>query len=387
MQAKIFQDVDPLTREQALLLKMVFLPEANRIALWEGWRAAAEADALDMDMYTILPMLYSALAAHSIEHEFMKKLKGVWRRAWYKNQRIIHQLNTLAGSFSRAGIAMIFPRDPALACHYYKDVFRPIHDIDILVRRSDIDRAGSLIVTLGWQPKPETISPRPDRGCQKFVDETNQTLTLRHSLAERYFNKNVEDGFWSSNIEIDIGGAKAFALNPSDQIFYLFAYELENSRRPYLISIGDVFTILNNFKEEIDWGRVALNAERALCARPLRKSIAILKDELMAKMPDPALPAIQDRSCLFERLESALSGRRVPLLRNLILTYGQYLRSGDNAGFIFRPADYLQYMQRALALKSMWQLPSYLLRTGLSNIWMYDIKPVFANFRKKSSPE
>lgn len=151
------------TRQQELLLKASLLRCKGVISAWEEWKSGADIEQLDPGSYNLLPLLYDNLNTIGIKDPLMRKLKGVYRQTWYKNQLSIHRVGVLLSAFHCAGIRTMVLKGAALVLLYYRNYgLRPMGDIDILVHTEQSREAIDFLIKSGWIPhsgSPERLIP------------------------------------------------------------------------------------------------------------------------------------------------------------------------------------------------------------------------------------
>ena len=88
------KEVQFATREQELLLQAALLEGEDAISAWQQWRNMVDLEGHpDYWAYRLLPLLYKNLQRYGVKDPFMKRLKGIYRLAWYKNQRFFYDMS------------------------------------------------------------------------------------------------------------------------------------------------------------------------------------------------------------------------------------------------------------------------------------------------------
>jgi hypothetical protein len=138
------------TREQALLLRAALGDGDEAQVAWEAWRAATDFDRLDGGSYRLLPLLYRNLERLGVGEEGtdLGRLRGIYRRTWYKNRIAIAHLAGLIGHLDAAGIPTMVLKGAALTTLYYRDHGgRAMEDCDLLVPVARAREAVAVAVT------------------------------------------------------------------------------------------------------------------------------------------------------------------------------------------------------------------------------------------------
>src|SRR5215471_16917495 len=165
------------TGQQELLLKAALLKGQASIEAWERWKSSTDADQLDVGSHRLLPHLYSNLRNQGVTDPLMSTFKGVYRRTWYDNQVLFHQVSTLLLAFGDVGIETMVLKGAALAILHYKDFgLRPMNDFEVMVPVEQISRAIDLMKKLDWNPMPRS---------QEAVTESYLSIVNSHGFVHK----------------------------------------------------------------------------------------------------------------------------------------------------------------------------------------------------------
>jgi len=137
---------------QLLLLKAALLTGDQAARAWEQWKASFRfEDPLDEGSFRILPLLYHNLRVLAPEDPLLPRLKGTWKQAWYRNQKLFHEGAAVLRKLHDQGIRTILLKGAALSLHFYDDIaLRPMSDLDILVPASQARQAIAVLTLHGW---------------------------------------------------------------------------------------------------------------------------------------------------------------------------------------------------------------------------------------------
>src|SRR5262245_12445960 len=113
------------------------LQDVESLTAWRRTTHMADLDRLDPGSIRLLPLLYRRLERDGAQDEIARKLKGVYRHAWYGNQLRLRDAALVAGELRRRGTEPMLLKGAALTLLHYRDYgLRPMEDVDILVRTS-----------------------------------------------------------------------------------------------------------------------------------------------------------------------------------------------------------------------------------------------------------
>ncbi len=100
----------------------------------------------------VYSMMADSPARHAFPQEVIDRLRTFTVKQAANRQRLITELKLLAADFSSAGQDFILLKGPYLAKRFYGDLNRRIFwDIDILVRKEDVEQAVRLLARRGFQ--------------------------------------------------------------------------------------------------------------------------------------------------------------------------------------------------------------------------------------------
>src|SRR5882724_9901509 len=100
----------------------------------------------------VAPLVYHNLKSISgIPQEVMDQLKGAYCGNIARNMYLYAELRRILEGFREKGLNVIVLKGAALAQSVYGDIgLRPMGDIDLLVRKEDLDCAEQIMSTLGY---------------------------------------------------------------------------------------------------------------------------------------------------------------------------------------------------------------------------------------------
>src|SRR5438270_10628647 len=94
------------TRSQTWLLRAALLPREPALQSWAVWRGHIGAlDGLDAGSQRLLPLLWKNLRMCGVNDPLLGPIKAQYRRTWYHNQALFHQMADVLEMLRAAGIA------------------------------------------------------------------------------------------------------------------------------------------------------------------------------------------------------------------------------------------------------------------------------------------
>jgi len=366
------------TREQELLLRASLLQGDPALQAWRNWKALVNVEQkLDAGSYRLLPLLYHNLQLLGVDDPLMSKLRGIYRRTWYKNQILFHHMAVVLDRFEKAGTKTMILKGAALVLLHYKNFgLRPMEDFDVLVPTAQTSEAIHLLMDLNWNPHlgSELLlrnSFRSTLRSHPFEDGAGRKLDLHWHLLLESRQEDADDDFWEGTLPVRLDGVHTKALNPTDQLLHVCVSGASWNRTPPLRWAADAVTILGT-SGDIDWTRLVAQAGKRHLILPLGDTLTYLRDALGAPVPGEVLRSLKalpisrvDR--IAHRAKNCPEDRRGPIL-NFWRLYECHLRSVNNPDLRHKFLGFPKFVQAYYGLVHMWQVPFVVAYRTVRNI-------------------
>jgi len=277
---------------------------------------AADAETLDWDyildaanLHGISPLLF---AAHQRglampEHAADAARSAYWM-THFRNRTLLGELGQILDAAEKRGIALMPLKGALLAAHYYPTpALRPMSDLDLLVKRGDIEAFVALLISCGYgvAGKPATVMDGDDRdpfhrerafvrqldgmpiliecrvepldpGVMAFI-ESDSALSAR-------LGTQVERMWARGRIEAH-EGAVFTRLSPEDLILHVASHLTTRHANFRLLWLHDLCRIAARHEGAIDWPYVAEQACALRLNAPVFAALAAAHDRLGAPIP------------------------------------------------------------------------------------------------------
>jgi Uncharacterised nucleotidyltransferase len=352
--------------EQELLLRAALLSGPEAIDAWERWSARVpDIGSLDSGSMRTLPILSANLKKLGVSHPRMAIIRGTYRKAWYQNRLLLHDLERVLSALRVAGVQTMVLKGAALATTVYQDIaLRPMNDVDVLVHPDDVGTAIKVLALTGFQPfRPEdSISEErlANRWAAVFLGPRGQMVDLHWHVISDGCEPRADDEFWAGSVPVRIGQEWTLGLNPSDQLFHACAHGVRWNPVPPFRWVTDALMILSS--SQVDWDRLTATAERMRVTVRLRHAVEYLETFSPGVVPPDVVPRLASvRTGAWQRREFLLETSPPNSLAKLILHWYRHRRlaSSSSVGSL---ASFPTYLRRVLGLRSVLQLPRYVLR-------------------------
>jgi hypothetical protein len=265
---------------------------------WDGLAVLAEAHGL-------VPLLMTHLQAAGITvpPHIRQQLLGYYMQHAHATRVRGQALADILACYRAAGIDVLVLKGAALAHLIYpQPLLRPMRDIDILVRASDVYRAYALLPEIGFRPPPGAHHGLgPDHhhltAIKRAIDGFSVSVEVHHALHlnEPGYPRRYE-AFAPSAQPFSVGDMTAWTLGREETLWhiYLHAFSMPVGYEPTrLIWVADLISLVEAWVDALDWERVCSRYRAAERVLPLLHSLSPWSDAVLErlKLPVARLPA------------------------------------------------------------------------------------------------
>ena len=363
------------TKDQELLLRAALLKGTDAVEAWKEWKSAVDLEGhLDHGSFRLLPLLYTNLKRLEVKDPLMGKLKGIYLKAWYENQRLFFEASNNLDYLHNEGIHTIVLKGVPLAILHYKNYgVRPMNDIDILVPASQAVSAADALIRRGWNPtKYESLEvPMRSRHSQQFVDASGKELDLHWHLMIESAQVDSASAFWTKAVPFKVQGVSSHALDPTDMLFHVIVHGVKWNPEPPIRWIADAMTILQSSDCEIDWSRMITHAKKYMVCLQIREGLNYLYKSFQAPVPKTIMESINKipisylERFEYRRLRNDGEVYRETLLGGFPVYLIDYLRLTRDTRFLPAFAGFSKYLLFRMSKKSVRHLLSHLVSRSI----------------------
>jgi len=243
----------------------------------------------------VLPLLYRSLSRSSpdvVPKAILDQLRESFRSNVPHSLLLTAELLKLLDLFAVHGITAVPFKGPVLAASVYKDLsLRPFSDVDVLVSREDLPKAGGLLASLGYcllTTDNAVVDPEDvtyfEPNCYIFGHQDHGTrVDLQWRVTDRYFSFSLEGGR-GRLVPVMVAGRSVLTFAPMDLLIILCAHGTKHQWQE-IKWICDVAELLRTEKEKIDWRKLQQEASRQGVRRMLNLGLFLAHDLLGAELP------------------------------------------------------------------------------------------------------
>jgi len=265
------------------------------------------------------PLLYYRLAALGLREYIPAEMARRRREELFSNQarnmKLYADVKRVLTALTGEGIQVCVLKGLALAEGVYDHIgLRTMGDVDILVRKKDLDKAACVIEELGFMSN-ETYREKAwyrdhHHHLVPYVSpDCSLTIEVHWHIIERTaFMDMPVDELWSHLKPVRIADVPCLALSPEHMLLHM-ALHISSPNRflGQLRGLCDVAQLLGRVGEEMDWLEVLRIAKLAEANKHLYCVLRLVRDVFGTSVPDEIFILLR-RQIVFVPLEERLIG-------------------------------------------------------------------------------
>ncbi|OLP18631.1 hypothetical protein BST81_10120 [Leptolyngbya sp. 'hensonii'] len=272
----------------------------------------------------VAPLLFQALRGQAIVPAWVEaQLEAAYYRNACRNALLLHELAAVLQALARVGIEVIVLKGVALAELVYRDIgVRPMSDLDLLIRSTDVGRARHILADLGYTPLDLEMQAGYTEEFRNEATFGKQGLTeicidLHWRLfSPLYYQRRLTaDWFWQTRLPIQINQVTAFAFGPEAQLLHLCAHLSLHHQGEGLLWQHDIAEVLLYYRQQIDWTVLLQQARTFDLVLSLQQVLLSVTQNWDLTLPPEVWQGLQDLSPS-PREVSVLGWLRAPHLRS-----------------------------------------------------------------------
>jgi hypothetical protein len=225
---------------------------------WQEFLARAEA-------HGVGPLVYYHLnaAGISVPGPALRALQGTYLRHRQAMRLRVRALVQIISALDRAGIESRVLKGAALAhLTYAEPGLRPMGDVDILMKSTQIRQAQAVLATMGFASPSSDNGTLPDKHVVVvgFIDGFPIKVELHHDLfQQRRSIRTSTESLMASRRPFTLGEFPVYTLRNEIMLWHLCQHLVVHAdvfTRLRLIWIADIVGFAERFAREIDWEEV-----------------------------------------------------------------------------------------------------------------------------------
>ncbi len=356
---------------QLAAIRCALLPPAEALVAWEQLRErSGELDKTDIATFRMLPMVYRNLRSSGLDESEMTLLKGVYRQFWLKTRITLRVADAVLRQLRAAGVEPVALKGLGLlATAYPESALRPMHDLDLLLRRSEFRRGFDALTAAGWKPLRGS-SDDYFRRLRTFhalplVSPDGIELDLHRYMLEEDCYPGADDRLIARVRQSSIDGLLVTVPSSEDQVINACVHGVRWDPVPPLRWVLDAVMAVRAAGDAFDWGYLEGEAGERGVSLAMAAALGFAR-EFEPSIPEATVAALS--TAPHSRLER----------RDLRFQQGGYsapVQIGRYATRYFRLAShrsaYRKLTEFPTYLAAMWELDSAraVPAQGVKRVW------------------
>ena len=266
--------------------------------------------------------------------QYLDQLKIEYHRNSIRNTIILEEAKKILNAFNEKKIKTIVLKGIFLGENIYKNIaFRPIGDIDILIKKEDLSKVNEILNSLGYSAPAHykdflkipslssvnTLMYNPQQPIHSCVHLHWHLINSSWPL-DFLVRKIDMERIWSQAEPVKIDGIDALTLSPHHLLLYLGQHSF-NHAFDRLILVSDILEVLRHYNDRLNWQLLIDEAERFNLSSVLYYSL-----RLSCRLLDFKIPQLER----FKRPKAGFSDRFFSFLiykgvRTSAFSYFMYL--------------------------------------------------------------
>ena len=241
------------------------------------------------------PFLYRVLSttcAGLVPSDVWRQLQGHYCAVALQNARMTRALVDVVEVLRTHAIAALPLKGPALAALANGTTLREFGDLDVLIRKQDVNHAIDALLRSGFVSRSDTSANASDRRDRKYHLLERQSdgihVDLQWRIASKDYSFSLEhEAFWERPHPILLSGRTIPGLSPEATLLVLCIHGSKHlwSRLKWVCDVAELL----RGSSSIDWDRTFRMAAELHCTRMLLLGSTLARDLLDAPMPGPVL--------------------------------------------------------------------------------------------------
>ena len=212
-----------------------------------------------------------------------------------RNVWLTAELCQVLGAFEREGVPAVPYKGPVLAAQAYGDLkLRSFVDLDVLVRKDDMARAGPILSALGYRPRLNLTAAQEEALFRSECDRVylkegrNVVLEVHWAVVPPYYGLPIEaDDVLADLRRAELGGAQVGIPAPETMVLLLCV----NGTKDLWARLEQVSALSELLRGSpgLDWEKVTRAAARLNFTRALLVGLSLAHGLLGAPLPGEIL--------------------------------------------------------------------------------------------------
>lgn len=244
----------------------------------------------------VAPLFYQHLtnAGTQVPEGVLNSLRKAYHSNVFQNAQYYQQLSEVLKHLQRGGIEIIVLKGAYLAKTVYQsEALRVFGDIDLLVKKADLDPTEKILLEMGYGP---TKRPSIKAQCamshhlEPFIKKGAFPIEVHWTLFDHKLPfKNRVDMLWEQTRPFTVASVQVLSLSPENLLFHLCVHTAYASSFVGVRFLCDIHKTLGYYQDQIDWDDLFDRARQWKAEKAVYIVLYLARDWLGAQVPSPVL--------------------------------------------------------------------------------------------------
>jgi hypothetical protein len=283
--------------------------------------------------YRISPLLLRNLKEiadeNAVPRSAMDTLAARYAYIFYRNMQIYEILREVLERFRDEGIPVILLKGVALGETVYSDIdLRPPGDIDILVKKMDLQNAADILLKMVYNPAYPMERYRnhhhlpPHRKLDKKLNEFI-SIEIHHNITpEPLLSRIRAEELWEGAQAVSISGIDTLVLSPENLIMHLCIHLSYSCFTEGIGNLVDISESIRYYNGSLNWDSLVGRSNQFKIGNSVYYPLYLANEMMDANIPAYVLKGL--------KLHPELKPSMAKLLRTII---GRNILTGRNPRF------------------------------------------------------
>ena len=219
------------------------------------------------EQHGVASLLYKHL--REVDVNIPKNARRLLQSLYLRNRRSNRSRNKavieIVNAYRLEGIEVLLVKGIALCNFVYSEIgLRPMRDLDLLVKKNDLEKAEEILLDLGYTRAQNHAIPADYYHLiplERIIDGLPVSIELHHNLLPfhpQYPLWPLEKSY-STARKFEINGVMARTLSLEDTLLYVYlhGFQAPLTYEPYrLMHVADIVSLVEKYFETLNWQHI-----------------------------------------------------------------------------------------------------------------------------------
>ena len=239
----------------------------------------------------VTQLLYRQLKereAAEVPPEIMQELRNDYINTAAGNMRLYHQLSGVLKRFCEDHIPVIPLKGVYLAARVYSSIsVRPMGDVDLLVKQTDLSRVQDILVDQGYSASKAEVSSS-EQHLPLYTKKNSPSIEIHFNIVIPPFSHRIDiRQLWARTQPDSIQGLEVVAMCPEDLLLHLCYHAgFQHGFGSGIMPLFDFSHTIKHYETILDWERVLNRGKEWGVSKCLYLALSLAKKIAGASVPE-----------------------------------------------------------------------------------------------------